>query len=493
MTNETPAMGRRDRGWVREHGRAQGPARGRTGLTGSLAVLILLLVGPLQRQHPARETILRSGARAMNPRVPHGTVIHAPATVISPLAVVPVGPFPLHVAVDQRRGHVFVLGQEPTGTHPGRVTMLDSVTGHVLATTIVGRGASALAVDEAADRVVVLHGEPRVPRLLPSTGLGRVDVLDARTGRLLHMTSVGHEAQALLVDEPGARVLVVAVHTLTVLDPASGRVLHTAALGDLSVGYGAVTLDPPSHALFIGGSSSIAECTPPPGQVLRDFVCVTRLDGRTGTRRTRITIRNDNTDTQVVTGLVDDPVTGTIVVYFADGSGLAFVSVLTAATGAVLATTALENGGPVLGASIATDSSHGRAVVVAQRSSANGSKPVMATVVDMRTGRTRGSLVLRESGGPGLYTIGSAVALDTRTGDAIVVTNDGDERTLATRQDTVPAGRSTVTVLDPGGPAVVGEVRAGRGLPDVAVDPRTRRVFVPNSEDGTVSVFRIGS
>lgn len=169
----------------------------------------------------------------------------------------------LAVAVDTRRGHIFVLTSDGIGYNGdpggrGRVVMLDAATGAVLRTTLVGTvpsvvnfvtgsaDISALAVDEQTGRVFVANqpgpapgfGLTHPPRRPP----GSVSVLDAATGALVRTTPVGIFPVALADDAPAGRAFVVNAGTtydtegaprgtVSVLDAATGRLVRTVALG----------------------------------------------------------------------------------------------------------------------------------------------------------------------------------------------------------------------------------------------------------------------
>jgi YVTN family beta-propeller protein len=79
-----------------------------------------------------------------------------PAGAVAPEAVAP-GTQASLVAVDERRGHVFVLEHSTGDTAAGRVRVLDDRMPRVLRSIAVAPFPVALAVDAPADRLVVLH------------------------------------------------------------------------------------------------------------------------------------------------------------------------------------------------------------------------------------------------------------------------------------------------------------------------------------------------
>jgi YVTN family beta-propeller protein len=74
-----------------------------------------------------------------------------------PPEVVPPGAQAALVAVDERRGHVFVLERVAGEPAAGRVRILDDRKARVLRSVAVAPFPIALAVDAAADRLFVLH------------------------------------------------------------------------------------------------------------------------------------------------------------------------------------------------------------------------------------------------------------------------------------------------------------------------------------------------
>jgi YVTN family beta-propeller protein len=148
------------------------------------------------------------------------------------LATVRVGHEPGALAVDTRRGHVFVanLGE-------GTVSLLDARSGALLRTTPVGLVSQALAIDERTARLFVIGLAGTVDSAQPAWSEGRraglLGLLDTRTGALLQRTQVGSGPDALAVDERSARVFVASstAGTLSVLDARSGTLLRTVTLG----------------------------------------------------------------------------------------------------------------------------------------------------------------------------------------------------------------------------------------------------------------------
>jgi YVTN family beta-propeller protein len=107
-----------------------------------------------------------------------GRVLHTLAVKPGPQPAPPPGlrDEPTALAVDERLGRVFVACLDQDNVHglgvgAGAVSVLDATSGALLTTLPVGRGPSAVAVDESTQRVFVLNNE------------GTISVFDARVGR----------------------------------------------------------------------------------------------------------------------------------------------------------------------------------------------------------------------------------------------------------------------------------------------------------------------
>ncbi len=166
------------------------------------------------------------------------------------LRTVPVGNTPEAVAVDARLGRVYVAGDY-------QLKILDVETGAVLRTVTVGNHPHDALVDARAGRVFLAEAD------------GSIDVLDARTGSVLHAIAEptpgwrSHGfAVAAAVDEAANRLVVGAVTAWPtssmawadpsgragVLDALTGRPLHTVALRSQAV---AVAMDAPARLAFV--------------------------------------------------------------------------------------------------------------------------------------------------------------------------------------------------------------------------------------------------
>ncbi len=115
--------------------------------------------------------------------------------------------FPLAIGVDDRAGHVFVSSAH-AGSGSGMVDILDARSGRLLHAVAVGQTPLSLAVDTRHERVVIADAGVRDNQGALS-GLGSVDVLDARTGRVLRTIPQDGAPILAAVDEQRGRAIVV--------------------------------------------------------------------------------------------------------------------------------------------------------------------------------------------------------------------------------------------------------------------------------------------
>lgn len=174
-------------------------------------------------------------------------------------------PYPLGsgLAIAQSTAHVFVAFN-------ATLSMLDARTGRVLRVTTLNAPPSTLAVDDRTKRVFVAEANN-----FQGNSIG---VFDASTGLLVRRVTVGKGPGACAIDEQSGQVFVenLGQNTVSVLDAHSGVLLRT-----LTVGHGSSIL---GQARTLGG--------PLPGEMAVDprtsrvfaarYNAVSVLDERTG-------------------------------------------------------------------------------------------------------------------------------------------------------------------------------------------------------------------
>jgi DNA-binding beta-propeller fold protein YncE len=166
-----------------------------------------------------------------------GTVLHT----------VTVGRTPDFALVDERTGRVFVLNYGS-----GTVSVLNADSGTVVRTTRVALGPNAAGVDEQTGRVFVSRFSPNgLDDLVPNGVNGVVQVLDARSGRLLASVPVGAYPGVFAVDERTGHVVIVFSNVSTrMLDATSGRLLRIIPASGIGCALGVSVNGPTSHVFI---------------------------------------------------------------------------------------------------------------------------------------------------------------------------------------------------------------------------------------------------
>src|SRR5207245_2385803 len=119
--------------------------------------------------------------------------------VTAPLVqTVAVGRGPSALAVDQRSNRVFVAN-----FFGNSVNVLDARSGTVLRTISVGKSPSDVAVDARTGRAFVVNAGPYPEK---DGTAGTVSVLDSRTGAVVRTVLVGRRPSGLAVDVGSGRV-----------------------------------------------------------------------------------------------------------------------------------------------------------------------------------------------------------------------------------------------------------------------------------------------
>jgi len=329
--------------------------------TGAIVVLGLTLVGAAPARAGAIVATTRLGKGIVNPhpiavdgRLGRVFVVNAShfARSVSILdavtghlmKAVPVGGFPIVVALDGRSQRMFVGMWGDQGVmNAGRVAVIDAAAGRVVRTVRVGPNPQAIAIDELTNRAFVLNSGD-----LPTRTHGGVTILDATDGQVLRTVAAGSSPQAAVVDTRRGRVFIAnagagetAAGTISVRDATSGRLLRTLPGG----GYPwALALDARTGHLFAGGLGSNGDTS------------VRMLDAGTGAPLRAA----DLGPRSVVGGLVVDDGAGRVILTSYDSERMTGrYRVLDAASGRVLRNSAM---GP-LPTLVAVDGQAGRVIV----------------------------------------------------------------------------------------------------------------------------------
>jgi len=304
------------------------------------------------------------------------------ASSASSVRTVSVGTWPWAVAIDPKTGYAFVVDRssEVTGLASGlgRVSIVDTRSGSVLRTVAVGPDPRAVTVDERTGRILVANDDD-----------ASVSVLDAHTGARLTTIRVGARPHGVAADTQTGRIFVVnsGEGTVSVVDARREAVLHRVALPEPDASE-SVVVDAHRDRIFIAGANTVAV-----------------LDARSGRLHRTIPVDLDSAQMAV------DVRSGQV--FVSAGRGL---RVLDPRTGQVLRRLAL--GG--LPAAVAVDSRRRHVLVVNTGAVDSNGVPLGAgsvRVLDARSG-----VVLRTVA-VGVAPI--AVAVDERSGRAVVVNAGG--------------------------------------------------------------------
>jgi len=349
--------------------------------------------------------------------------------------VLSVGIYPTTIAVDGEAGRAFVVNEADNS-----VSLIDTITGAVVATVAVPLGPHALTVDARHGRVIVIStGEqaqidgPYISYWRASQP-GQVSALNATTGGRIWTTVVGGTPSDVALDQQSGRVIALALSAVRtgsttrggfgaedadVLDGASGRIVRTVAIDTFGLG-GVSPFGRIGHTIIsVNGlpldSLGLLPLAPLP----------------------------------LVSAALDTPA-HRVVLLDKNNSGL---RLLDSRNDAIISDTASIGTHPV---ALAIDKIVGHALVV------NGGIPGHVGVFDVANGRLIGTI-----------TVGSdprSIAVDERTGRAFV-TNKMSK---------------TVSILDTRSSRLVRTIQTSYPPIAVAVDERTDHAFVVSTTGGHI-------
>lgn len=167
------------------------------------------------------------------------------------LATTPLAQQPDGIAVDVPRGRIYVTGISFARQHVDGVAVLDARSGRLLGTVFVGPGNFSVAGGVAVDQ---RRGHVFVP-----TNSGSVAMLDGRTGHLLRISAMptNMSEPGMAVDERAGRLYVANGGATYVLDTGSGLLLRTIQAPAMVVG-----VDRGGGAVFLAGADPARERDP---------------------------------------------------------------------------------------------------------------------------------------------------------------------------------------------------------------------------------------
>jgi YVTN family beta-propeller protein len=334
--------------------------------------------------------LLNDSGAALTPSTQLSALSHLEHAV---LRAITVGRAPRAVAVGEQTHRVFVANAGDNS-----LSVLDTRTGAVLRTIAVGAAPAAVTVDEPTRRVFVAEA-----------GANSVRVLDARTGATLHTVHVGAAPTAVAVDVLTARVFVAnsGDNSVSLLDAHSGAFLRTIRMGaGPQGGPRAVAVSARSGRAFVASGDSLILLDARSGAVLR--AVPTGIGTLAGNP---VAVAVDERLSRVFVANVSLP--------DANSPWDNSLVLLNARTGDVLGNLPLD--APPVAVAVDTRTERVFLATAGPRRSGRASDPGSVSVLDARTGVVRRTITLGRSP--------QAIALDTRTGRAFVVT--GSSNTVA--------------------------------------------------------------
>jgi DNA-binding beta-propeller fold protein YncE len=347
---------------------------------------------------------------------------------------VALGSVPTLIAVDAPMHRVFI-GNSADST----VSVLDSDDGSVLGTLALG--------SPPADTLAGLAVDTRSGHAFAATSTdpgaeGRVVMLDARSGAVLHRVPVGHNPEGIAVDERTGRAFVYNCTdgTVSVVDTRTGALLVTRQVG------------PPGSGTFQVGTPVVVD-----ERLGRVFVMhmdeLFMLDARTGARRAALRLPDSGLN------LALDRRTRRLFVMAADGT----LSVLDARSGRLLRAVKMGVG------TLATDARTGQVFLARSPigSSPPFSGPQRLVMLDGHSGAVVRSVAL---GSPSY-----ALAVDPRADRLLVATMGSADGTGR------PQGYGSVEVRDSRTLALRGRIPVGVMPSAIALAEQRGLAFVVNS------------
>jgi DNA-binding beta-propeller fold protein YncE len=349
------------------------------------------------------------------------------------------------------------------------------------------------------------------------TGVGTLSLLDARSGALLHTASVGVAPSALSLDARSGRVFVTnsgwlgdyavarSAGTLSLADAASGRVLRSRPLGR---NPGPVFVDPTRRRAYlrddrhlrvfdtrsaallqtlpISRNTTIVAATTQPGRLLLgqpcnslgdssgdDYTCLTLLDAWTLQPLSTLLLHS----IYLYMAAVDEHL-GHILLLFQYRANYGQIDIVST-KGVLVSNTVLAVGA----ADLAVDEQLSRAYLVSSPSGyalMEGGGLTSLYVLDTHSGR-----VLRTIDDVGEVDRGYAVAVAIDQRRSLVFAALAPY-TMAPYVYTQPGA---VIVFDARSGRRLARLPIGRGVPALAVDERTQRLFALSKDSNALYVF----
>jgi len=368
------------------------------------------------------------------------------------------------VALDKGLGQVFVASNDYThdAAVTTRIDAFDVCSDSLLYTYRLAGESTRLGVDETTSHLLVTFAGASDVTGKYYTGLGRLAVLDAVTGRVLHVTTLGHYPSTIAVDTQRRRAFICDDSgPLHLVDIDSGRIVRVVAASDAQGCKDVSVATATARAFAISPERGVSV-----------------MDARSGV----VTLSRDYDLSYPIALAIDTPHRRAVVAIRTESS-CGGVDLLDAATGLLVHTVSLA-GDPV---DLAVDERVGRAFVVSLDAAGHDAVPILST--------TTGTVVKTVRIPPGSSSPrgDQAMALDAhnnhlfilfaghRTDDTATFSNDKSKRGFT--------GPGHLVVLDARSGVVRRIMTLSHEPSGVIIDEQAARAFIVDSYDRTLSIL----
>ncbi|MDB5059802.1 MAG: cell surface protein [Chloroflexi bacterium] len=168
--------------------------------------------------------------------------------------------YPISVAVLPPARRLYVGSRLSDVLSPGRLSVVDTITGHVLRAIPTGPNPERMVLDQRTGRVAVLCSG------VPGASAGTVLIVDTQRDVLLETVHIRDYLQVAVLDEGAGRLFIGGQHGVYMLDAGNGRLLRTLPLP--AKGASELAVDPQVHRVYMAGGNQVLTLNSRSGTVL---------------------------------------------------------------------------------------------------------------------------------------------------------------------------------------------------------------------------------